>query len=288
MQGQSIQVVRQAIQYIERHQTDKIELEKVAASVNYSKYHLHRMFVKTVGLTLHEYVVRRRLTEAARFLVSSGKPILEIALDSGYGSQRAFASVFKTMYKTTPAEFRDKEEFYPLQMEIFLREEPVEREFTKDDIVYATYGDVGDWMELVNLTIDGYPCLREGEYRNRLNHYVENQRALLLREQGLLVGAMGISYENCTIDYLAVHPQYRRRRVESVFLDKLACGVFCGREIRISTFRAGDKADTGHREMLCGLGFVERELTVEFGYPTQQFVFPPADKEETRDGRKKG
>ena len=97
MQGQSIQVVRQAIQYIERHQTDKIELEKVAASVNYSKYHLHRMFVKTVGLTLHEYAVRRRLTEAARFLVSSRKPILEIALDSGYGSQRAFASVFKTM-----------------------------------------------------------------------------------------------------------------------------------------------------------------------------------------------
>lgn len=46
----------------------KLNLENVAAAVHYSKYHLHRMFTDTVGITLHSYVQSRRLTEAAKLL----------------------------------------------------------------------------------------------------------------------------------------------------------------------------------------------------------------------------
>ena len=45
-----------------------------------------------------------------------------------------------------------------------------------------------------------------------------------------------------------------------------------GREISITTYREGDKADTGHRQAIMELGFAEAELLVEFGYPTQRFV----------------
>ena len=44
---------------------------------------------------------------------------------SGYESRQAFTDVFKAMYKTSPAEFRETENFYPLQLEIYLKEEPV-------------------------------------------------------------------------------------------------------------------------------------------------------------------
>ena len=106
MQGQTVLIVSQAIQYIEHNLNDKLELDIVAAALYYSKFHLHRIFTKTVGLTIHEYVQRRQLTEAAKLLIFSKKPIIEIALISGYESQQAFTSVFKAMYKTTPAQLR--------------------------------------------------------------------------------------------------------------------------------------------------------------------------------------
>ena len=44
------------------------------------------------------------------------------------------------------------------------------------------------------------------------------------------------------------------------------------KDITVTTFRDGDKADTGYRKAYKELGFTEAELLVEFGYPTQRFV----------------
>ena len=52
-------------------------------------------------------------------------------------------------------------------------------------------------------------------------------------------------------------------------------------EISMTTYREGDKADTGYRTLLKNLGFAERELLIEFGYPTQRFVLDPLNKEKT-------
>lgn len=280
MHGQSVSIVSQAIRYIEDHLDKKLDLETVAAALHYSKYHLHRIFAKIVGLTVHEYVQRRQLTEAAKLLAFSKRSIMEIALSSGYESQQAFTSSFKAMYKMTPAEFRTAEEFYPLQLEIHLSKEPMKMDFTKDDIQFATIEDINDWMELVQLTIDGYPRLDEVDYMEKLSFYIADKRALILRDEGMAIGIMGFSTETGSIDFLAVHPQYRNSGIEKVFLDKLADELLAGIEISLTTYREGDKADTGYRETYLRLGFAERELLTEYGYPTQRFVLPPKDKEE--------
>lgn len=280
MHGQAVSIVSQAIRYIEDHLDKKLDLETVASALHYSKYHLHRIFTKIVGLTVHEYVQRRQLTEAAKLLVFSKRSIMEIALSSGYESQQAFTSSFKAMYKMTPAEFRTAEEFYPLQLEIHLSKEPMKMDFTKDDIQFATVEDINDWMELVQLTVDGYPCLDEVDYMEKLSFYIADKKALILRDEGMAIGIMGFSTETGSIDFLAVHPQYRNSGIEKVFLDKLADELLAGIEISLTTYREGDKADTGYRETYLRLGFAERELLTEYGYPTQRFVLPPKDKEE--------
>lgn len=280
MQGQAVYIVSQAIRYIENNLDNKLDLETVATALHYSKYHLHRIFTKIVGLTIHEYVQRRQLTEAAKLLVFSKRPIIEIALISGYESQQAFTSIFKAMYKMTPADFRMAEEFYPLQLEIHLSKEPIKMDFTKDDIQFATIKDINDWMELVHLTVDGYPCLDEDDYIEKLTFYMADKRALILRDEGMAIGIMGFSAEAGSIDFLAVHPQYRNLGIEKVFLDKLVDELLAGKEISLTTYREGDKADTGYREEYLRLGFAERELLTEYGYPTQRFVLPPKDKEE--------
>ena len=79
----NIKNIIEVIDYIETHLQEKLDLETVAKAVHYSKYHLHRMFTGMVGLTIHDYVQRRQLTEAAKLLVLSDRPILEIALSAG-------------------------------------------------------------------------------------------------------------------------------------------------------------------------------------------------------------
>ncbi len=84
MNGHKVENIAAVISYIEAHLNEKLDLDTVANAVCYSKYHLHRMFTDTVGITLHDYIQRRQLTEAAKLLVFSEKPIIEIALIAGY------------------------------------------------------------------------------------------------------------------------------------------------------------------------------------------------------------
>ena len=76
-------------------------------------------------------------------------------------------------------------------------------------------------------------------------------------------------------------PQYRHYGVAKSLLDFMACHPFAGREISITTFREGDKADTGQREEYKRLGFAESELLTEFGYPTQRLILPPKQEENS-------
>lgn len=288
MQGQTVRVVSQVIRYIEEHLQEKVELEMVASALHYSQYYLHQIFTRTVDLTIHDYTKRRQLTEAAKLLAFSEKRILEIAFLSGYESQQAFTDVFKAMYKTSPARLRETKNFYPLQLEIHLKEAPVKTDFTKADIRLAVPADADAWLELTDLAIDGYPCLDKADYTAKLHRYIADKKALILREGELAVGAMGFSPDSGRIDFWAVHPQYRSLGVAKLFLDKLADEWFCGKEIALTTYRAGDKADPGYREAYRRLGFTERELLVEYGYPTQRFVLLPENREETGNDSGRG
>lgn len=268
--------VIEAIKFIEEHLTEKLDLDIVASAVHYSKYHLHRMFTDTVGLTIHDYVQRRQLTEAAKLLVFSQKSIMDIALGAGYESQQAFTNIFKAMYKKSPYQFRKNEVFYPLQLkyefgnylDLLKKEEPN----IKREILLATEADVPLWMDLVRLVINGFPNLEESKHFKVLKHYIKENRAFIMKESSIAIGIMMISYNTGSIDFLGVHPLYRKQRLTQLFLDKAISELLKNKQVSITTFREGDKADTGHRKALKELGFAEAELLIEFGYPTQKMV----------------
>ena len=273
--------IEKVIDYIELHLDEKLDLEKVSEAVHYSKYYLHRMFTNTVGMTIHDYVQRRQLTEAAKLLVFSSKPIIEVAFLCSYESQQAFTSAFKSMYKVPPAQYRDSGTFYPLQLRFVLHKNISSKVFTKEDICIAEKEDIPAWMDLMRLVIDGYPVMDETDYLNEIRKAIKEKRALVLKEDNILIGAMTFSRNSGSIDFLGIHPQYRNQELQNLFLEVLLEKHLPGQEISMTTYREGDKADTGHRALLKSLGFAERELLIEYGYPTQRFVFSPSDKEET-------
>lgn len=275
--------IEAVIDYIETHLDGKVDLEMVAEAVYYSKYHLHRMFTSTVGMTIHDYVQRRQLTEAAKLLVFSDRPIIEVAFICGYESQQAFSSAFKSMYKIPPAVYRDNREFYPLQLRFTLHRNVARKVFTKDDICLAEKSDIPAWMNLMRLVIDGYPVMNEADYLNSITKSIDEKRALVLKDGDILVGAMAFSGHSGCIDFLGINPQYRRIGIQKMFLDALMERYLPGQEISMTTYREGDKADTGYRDLLKQLGFAERELLMEFGYPTQRFVLPPEYMEDIQE-----
>ena len=276
----SVTRIEAVIDYIESHLDGKLELETVAEAVHYSKYHLHRLFTDTVGMTIHDYVQRRQLTEAAKLLVFSDQPIIEIALICGYESQQSFSLAFKAMYKSPPAEYRENRCFYPLQLRFTLHRNMSAVKFTMQDIRLARREDVPDWMNLMRLVIDGYPVMDEADYSAKLEESIDEKRALVLKAGNVLIGAMAFTYSPGSIEFLGVHPQYRNRGIQRLFLDALLETYLPGQEISTTTYRDRDKADTGHRDLLLQLGFAEKELLTEFGYPTQRFVLSPQKQED--------
>lgn len=271
MEHHAVESVREIIDYIETHLDEKLNLDMAAFAMHYSKYHLHHMFTDMVGMTLHDYIRRRQLTEAARLLVFTEKPIIEAALIAGYESQQAFTGAFKSMYKKTPREYRENKIFYPLQSKLVLHDIPPAPKAADFRIAYAAGGDISVWIDFVSIVIDGFPCFDEEKHLKWLRKSVERRQAFIMRDKEVVIGVAACSRAMGRIDFLGVHPQYRQSGAIQAFLDFIACNILEG-QISITTFREGDKADNGQRAAYKRLGFAEAELLTEFGYPTQRLV----------------
>ncbi len=108
-------IILRTINFMEEHLKDDLKLNDIAKFTGYSKYHLNRIFTETVGCTMHKYIQKRRLTEAAKQLVYTNIPIIEIALEAKYDSQQAFTLAFRQVYLQTPLNYRANGIFVPLQ-----------------------------------------------------------------------------------------------------------------------------------------------------------------------------
>lgn len=102
-----MKLVVDIVNHIEDHLEDDISVETVSSFSGYSPHHFQKVFAACVGMSLGSYIRRRRLTKAALRLTKSEDRIIEIALSSGFDSQEAFTRAFKSMFLSTPKEYRD-------------------------------------------------------------------------------------------------------------------------------------------------------------------------------------
>ncbi|UUU26602.1 AraC family transcriptional regulator [Streptomyces sp. DSM 40750] len=98
--------LNQAMEHIERHLDQRIEVADLARIAVTSEYHLRRLFSALAGMPLSEYVRRRRLTVAGAEVLADQRTLLEIAVRYGYGSGEAFARAFRAMHGVGPGEAR--------------------------------------------------------------------------------------------------------------------------------------------------------------------------------------
>lgn len=98
--------VNQAIGYVENHLTEEIDPEEISRITLCPAALFQRFFVLAAGITLTEYIRRRRLSCAARDLVKTSKKVIDLAYQYGYESPDAFCVAFKRQYGVTPSQAR--------------------------------------------------------------------------------------------------------------------------------------------------------------------------------------
>lgn len=98
--------LNQAMEHIEGHLGQRIEVPELARIVMTSEYHFRRLFSALAGIPLSEYIRRRRLTVAGAEVLAGERTLLEVAVRYGYSSGEAFARAFRGMHGVGPGEAR--------------------------------------------------------------------------------------------------------------------------------------------------------------------------------------
>ena len=102
------ELANQIRDYIIMNLQEDLSLSCLEEMFHYSKYYLNRIFEKEYNETIYKYIKRNRMSQAAMKLVSTNRPIIDIAYEAGYDSQQAFTQAFQQIYIIPPYAFRKK------------------------------------------------------------------------------------------------------------------------------------------------------------------------------------
>lgn len=82
-----------------------ITIQQIADELHLSAGHLSRVYSRTTGMTLEEYLIRQRVELAKRMLLDPRLNVAEVAERCGFCNPAYFASVFRKYVHSTPREF---------------------------------------------------------------------------------------------------------------------------------------------------------------------------------------
>lgn len=108
IQGASRRDVIDVRDYIGEHYAEKITLDILAERFYINKYYLTRIFKEQFGVTISQYIMQLRITDAKRALRFSDESIESIGYNCGLGAPYYFSRTFKRVEGVSPTEFRKK------------------------------------------------------------------------------------------------------------------------------------------------------------------------------------
>ncbi|TFF20468.1 helix-turn-helix domain-containing protein [Jiella endophytica] len=131
--------MQRALDYIDRHLDDDLDLDTVSAVAAFSKFHFHRQFTAIFGLSVHRYVQLARMKRASfRLAYLDCDSVTDIAMDAGYDAPGAFARAFRQRVGQSPKAFRNSPDWQPWYAAFGplddARSTLVQRTFTAEDV----------------------------------------------------------------------------------------------------------------------------------------------------------
>jgi AraC family transcriptional regulator, melibiose operon regulatory protein len=92
--------------FIAENFTHPLRVKQIADAVDLNQIYAVRLFRRTFGMTLIDYITEQRISYAQRLLLTSDAKILDIAMEAGFESISRFYAVFNMVCKCSPAKYR--------------------------------------------------------------------------------------------------------------------------------------------------------------------------------------
>ena len=105
--------MKQVLTFIRSHYAEALTVGQLAGLCHFSETYFMSFFKRFAGMTCVEYINHYRLSQAARILVQTDRPVTEAALENGFRNISYFNRQFRRQYGTTPREYRKAAEGRP-------------------------------------------------------------------------------------------------------------------------------------------------------------------------------
>ncbi len=120
-----IEIINDAMQYIESNLHRNISLQKLASRYYISPTHFLRIFQAVTNQTVKSYILKRKLSQAAVALKETDRKVVDIAFQYGFNSHEQFSRDFIKIFHVTPSLFRKERLLTPLMERLDI----IERDF---------------------------------------------------------------------------------------------------------------------------------------------------------------
>jgi YesN/AraC family two-component response regulator len=92
--------------YINMNYSQNVTLTSISQSFYISKFFLSRSFKETTGVSVTDFINRKRVNEAANLLENTNMSLIEIASAVGFNNQPYFIKIFKHYHGVPPGQYR--------------------------------------------------------------------------------------------------------------------------------------------------------------------------------------